>query len=54
MRCRLLVEQTSKIIGAEVGIAQDAGEGAPADLPVQGNDERVPAPVFFKRTWLPR
>jgi hypothetical protein len=43
-----LLEQAAKIVGAEVGIAQDAGESAPADLPVQRDNERVPAPWLLQ------
>lgn len=42
------LEQTPKFVGAEVGVAQDAGEGATADFPVQWDDERVPAPGLLQ------
>jgi hypothetical protein len=50
----LLVEQAPQVVGGEVGIAEDAGEGAATEFPVQRDDEGVPVSVFFKRTWLPR
>lgn len=50
---RCLAKQAPQIVDAEVGIPQDAREGAPADFLVQQDDERVLRPTFFKRTWLP-
>ncbi len=43
-----LVEQAPQILGAEVSIAQDAGEGSAAEFPVQRNDERMPAPRLLQ------
>jgi len=37
----LSVEQAPQVVSAEVGISQDASEGAAADFPVQRDDERV-------------
>lgn len=45
---RLLVEQASKVVGAEVGIAPDAGEGAATEFAVQRDDECVFAPGLLQ------
>jgi hypothetical protein len=36
-----LFEQVPKILSVEIGIAQNASEGAEAEFPVQRDDERV-------------
>jgi hypothetical protein len=43
-----LVDEPTEIIDAQVGIAQDAAKGAPADFSVQRDDERVPAPRLLQ------
>lgn len=42
------VQETPQVIGVEVGIAEDAGERAATELPVQRDDERVPAPRLLQ------
>lgn len=48
------VQETPQVIGAEVGIAEDAGERAATELPMQRTTSACLRPAFFKRTWLPR
>ena len=43
-----LVQEAAKVVGAEVGITQDAGEGAATKLPVQRDDERMSAPGLLQ------
>ena len=43
-----LVEQAPQLVGAQVGVAQNAGEGAATEFPMQGNDERVFAPGLLQ------
>jgi hypothetical protein len=35
---RELIEQAPQVLGTQVGVAQDAGEGAATEFSVQGND----------------
>lgn len=42
------IEQMPEIIGAEIGVAQDAGKGAATEFSVQRDDERVPAPGLLQ------
>ncbi len=44
---RELVEQ-AQVVGTEVGIAENAGEGATTEFPVERDDERVPAPRLLQ------
>lgn len=41
-------EEPLELVGAEIGIPQDAGERASTELPVQRDDERVPAPRLLQ------
>lgn len=43
-----LPQETLQISSAEVGIAQDAGEGAAAQFPMERDDERVTAPGLLQ------
>lgn len=42
------VDELTEVLGAEIGIAQDAGESAATELPVQRDDEGVPAPRLLQ------
>jgi len=44
----LLFEQVPKIISVEIGIAQNAGEGAATEFSVQRHNKRVPAPRLLQ------
>jgi len=41
-------EQLHQVVGAEISITQDAGEGAATEFPVQRDDERVFAPGLLQ------
>lgn len=43
-----LFKQVPKILSVEIGIAQNASEGAAAEFPVQRDDERVFAPGLLQ------
>src|SRR5262245_23140088 len=45
---RFLVEQAPEVVGAQAGIAKNAGEGASADFLVERDDECVPASYLLQ------
>lgn len=45
---KFLRKESPQVVGAEVGIAKDAGEGAATEFPVQGDAVRVFAPRLFQ------
>ena len=47
-RVLVLAQQATQVIGTEIGITQDAGEGAFAKLPVQRHDECESVPGLLE------